>query len=265
MQNCKIAYFIKKICYNLSMNLDRSIPLSIIIPAYNEEPNLGQTLEDVASYLNQSSENYEVIVVNDGSTDKTAEIAQGKSGLFKNFRLLNNPGNRGKGYAVKNGVLQAQGESVLFMDADNSTQINQLPKLVEMIDQGSDIAIASRRIPGAEIDTLQPLHRRIMGNFYILATHLILGTNVRDFNCGFKLFTKKSAQKLFSMLTRDDWSFDAELIFLAAKLGFRLKEVPIKWQDKRTSKVKPLQDGIKSLLDLFAIKLRHCKEPSTNR
>lgn len=236
------------------MHFDQSIHLSIIIPAYNEEPNLGQTLEDIASYLNQSNENYEVIVVNDGSTDKTAEIAKEKAGLFKNLRLLENPGNRGKGYAVKNGVLQAHGELVLFMDADNSTRINQLPKLVEAIKQGNDIAIASRRIPGAEIDIWQPLHRRIMGNFYILATRLILGTNVRDFNCGFKLFTKRSAQKLFPLITRNDWSFDAELIFLAGKFGLKLIEVPVKWQDKRTSKVKPIQDGIKSFISLFKIR-----------
>ena len=228
----------------------------MVIPAYNEEPNLAQTLQDISSYLARQNYAYEVIVVNDGSSDKTREIAVKNSCLFKEFNVLDNPANRGKGSAVKNGVLSAKGKLVLFMDADNSTRINQLAKLIESINSGFDIAIGSRRIPGAEIGIPQPLRRRILGNFYIWLSRLLLGTKVRDFNCGFKLFTGNAANLIFPKLTRDDWSFDSELIFLSDKLRLKLKEVPVKWQDKRTSKVKPLQDGIKSFLSLFKIKFQ---------
>lgn len=235
----------------------KQIYLSIVIPAYDEEANLGSTLQDIAAYLKDKNYNYEVIVVDDGSKDKTAEVASSLAKIFENFTLLRNPANRGKGYAVKKGVFAAQGDLILFMDADNSTRIDQIEKLISAIKSGYDIAIASRRLPGAIIESSQPLYRIILGNMYILLSKLILGTTVQDYNCGFKLYKKDIAKFLFSQLSRDDWSFDSELIFLISKFKLKIKEVPVRWQDKRTSKVKPLRDGINSFLSLIKIRFKH--------
>jgi len=235
--------------------------LSIVIPAYNEEPNLGSTLKDIAQYLKAKDYSYEVIIVDDGSSDKTVEIARSSGDLFNSFTLLENPKNRGKGYAVKQGMLAAKGEYVLFMDADNSTRIDQLDKLMGALREGYDIAIASRRIPGAEVDTRQPSYRIILGNIYIMLSRIMLGTTVHDYNCGFKLFTHKAAHLLFSRMTMNDWSFDSELIFLISKFSQKAKEVPVKWHDKSaTSKVRPLRDGINSLLSLIRIRLQDIRK-----
>ncbi|MCK9614374.1 MAG: glycosyltransferase family 2 protein [Candidatus Omnitrophica bacterium] len=236
---------------------NKNIYLSIVIPVYNEEVNISSTLLDIAQYLKTKNYTYEIIMVDDGSTDKTAEFAVLEGKIFEHFTLLKHSPNRGKGYSVKEGVQAAQGEFVLFMDADNSTRINQIDRLLAAIFDGYDIAIASRRIPGAVIEEYQPFHRIIMGNTYILLSRMILGTNVKDYNCGFKLYKEGVAKKLFSQLTRKDWSFDSELIYLISKYGFKIKEVPVRWQDKReTSKVKPLRDGIKSFISLFKIRFQ---------
>lgn len=228
--------------------------LSIVIPAYNEEPNLASTLEDIAVSLKDKPYAYEIIVVDDGSSDKTAQIASSKAILFKNFTLLKNEPNRGKGFTVKKGMLAARGELALFMDADNSTRINQLDKLISAIQEGFDIAIGSRRIPGAVIEGSQPLTRIILGNIYIILSRIILGTKVKDYNCGFKLYKKEAARTLFSRLSMNDWSFDSELIYLAKKFNLKIKEVPVTWIDKRTSKVRPFRDGINSFLSLLKIR-----------
>lgn len=230
--------------------------LSIVIPAYNEESHLSSTLKDIAQYLKTKTYSYEVIVIDDGSTDKTAEIASLSSNLFQSFKLLKNLPNRGKGYSVKKGMLAAQGDYILFMDADNSTRVDQLEKLMQGMRQGFDIAMASRRIRGSEVATSQPIYRIFLGNIYILLSKLILQSNVQDYNCGFKLYKKEAANLIFSKLTRDDWSFDSELIFLISKFNLNAIEVPVKWADKsKTSKVRPLQDGINSLLSLLVIRL----------
>jgi dolichyl-phosphate beta-glucosyltransferase len=238
------------------MTNQKHIHLSVVIPAYNEEANLSLTLEDIIEFLKSKDYTYEVIVVDDGSADRTYEIASSFGKLFQNFTLLKNHVNRGKGYSVKRGVLAAKGEFILFMDADNSTRINQLEKFITTINDGYDVAIGSRRIPGAIIEIKQPLTRIILGNIYILLSKLILGTRVKDYNCGFKLFKKDVAGFLFSRITQDDWSFDSELIYLVSKYKYKIKEVPVRWEDKRTSKVKPFRDGIKSFWSILKIKFQ---------
>jgi dolichyl-phosphate beta-glucosyltransferase len=234
------------------------ISLSIVIPAYNEEPNLATTLEDIAGYFRLNPCEFEIIVVDDGSSDKTYDIAKKNLTLFKDFTLLKNERNSGKGYSVKKGVLAATGDLVLFMDADNATRIDQLPNLKDGLEKiGAQIAIASRRIPGAKIDVKQPFYRIFLGSIYIFLSAAILGVRVKDYNCGFKLFKNDAAKHLFSRLTRNDWSFDSELLFLASKFKFKIAEVPVRWEDKKTSKVKPLIDGIKSFLSLIQIKAHH--------
>jgi glycosyltransferase involved in cell wall biosynthesis len=229
--------------------------LSVIIPACNEEPNLSTTLQDVAKFLEKKDFRHEIIIVDDGSKDRTSEIAAAEARRFDSFILLKNPANRGKGYSVKRGVLESGGEIVLFMDADNSTRINQIEALIAALKAGFDVAIGSRRLPGAAIDLAQPISRRILGNTYIWLSKWLLGATVQDFNCGFKLFKKEAAKSLFPRLTSEDWTFDSELIFLISKLGLKLKEVPVRWHDIRTSKVKPIRDGVKSLWGLLKIRL----------
>jgi len=237
------------------MRDDKPLYLSIVIPAYNEEENISSTLQDIAQYLKTKNYLYEVIVADDGSNDKTAELAAFEGKVFPHFNLLRHSPNRGKGYTVKEGVLAASGELILFMDADNSTRINQIDKLISAILAGNDIAMGSRRIEGSIIEEYQPKHRRFLGNMYIKLSNVILNTNVNDYNCGFKLYKKNTAKILFDKLTRNDWSFDSELIYLASKFKFKIKEVPVTWQDKqKTSKVKPLKDGLKSFLSLLKIR-----------
>lgn len=237
------------------MRDDKPLYLSIVIPAYNEEENISSTLQDIAQYLKTKNYLYEVIVADDGSNDKTAELAAFEGKVFPRFNLIRHSPNRGKGYTVKEGVLAASGELILFMDADNSTRINQIDKLISAILEGNDIAMGSRRIEGSIIEEYQPKHRRFLGNTYIKLSNVILSTNVNDYNCGFKLYKKNAAKILFDKLTRNDWSFDSELIYLASKFKFKIKEVPITWQDKqKTSKVKPLKDGLKSFLSLLKIR-----------
>lgn len=235
--------------------------LSIVIPAYNEEANLSSTLKDIAGYLKTKSYSYEVIIVDDGSTDKTAEIASSSAGMFGSFSLIKNSPNRGKGYSVKRGVLSAQGDYILFMDADNSTRIDQLDKLMPAAKEGFDAVMASRRIKGSEVANSQPAYRILLGNIYILLSKLILQSNIQDYNCGFKLYKKDAAKLIFPKITRDDWSFDSELIFLISRFNLKAIEVPVKWVDKsKTSKVRPISDGLKSLISLLTIRFNATKK-----
>lgn len=236
---------------------DKKQILSIVIPAYDEAGNLYRTLKDIADYFKGKNFDYEVIIVDDGSRDNTIQTALSAKPLLKSFFLLENGRNYGKGYSVKKGVLSAGGDIILFMDADNSTRIDQIEKLLNAINQGSDVAIASRDADGAEIIVSQPLHRRILGDIYIGLSNWILGVKIKDYNCGFKLYTRSAAKLLFGKSIRNDWSFDSELILLISKFKLKLSEVPVKWQDNpKTSKVNPLCDSVKSLLGLFEIKLR---------
>ena len=235
------------------------IYLSAIIPAYNEEANISGTLREVAEYLKGKDFTSEVIVVDDGSKDATSQKALEFDQEIDNFRLIESKPNRGKGYVLKKAMLEARGKYLMFMDADNSTSIKELDKFLPYLEEGCDVVIGSRRLKESEVTVPESALRIFMGNVYILLSKTILGARVSDFNCGFKAYRREAAKRIFSLQRMDDWSYDTELIFLIHKMGMKIKEVPVKWAHKYTSKVKPLKAGIDSFLSLIRIKANSIK------
>lgn len=235
------------------------IHLSVIIPAYNEEMNISGTLVEVGEYLKGKDFVSEVIVVDDGSEDATIQKAQEFSREIDNFRLIESKPNRGKGYVLRKGMLEANGKYLMYMDADNSTSIKELDKFLPLLEEGYDVVIGSRRLKESRVTVPESALRIFMGNAYILISKIMLGARVSDFNCGFKAYRKEAAKRIFTLQKMDDWSYDTELIFLIFKMGMKIKEEPVTWAHKDTSKVKPLKAGIDSFLSLIKIKVNSIK------
>jgi dolichyl-phosphate beta-glucosyltransferase len=230
------------------------ITYSIVIPAYNEGERLGATLEKVLGYVREQGWNAEVIVVNDGSRDNTAELVRGFAVKHPMLRLVENPGNRGKGYSVRNGMLQARGEVVVFSDADLSSPIEEMPKLLEALAAGADIAIGSRWLR-AELQTQrQSLHRQLFGRVFNLLLRMILGLKFKDTQCGFKAFTRRAAQTILPLQRIERWGFDPEILFLARKFGFCVKEVPVRWGHAGGTRINPLLDGARMFQEMLRIR-----------
>jgi glycosyltransferase involved in cell wall biosynthesis len=226
----------------------------VIIPTYNEEPNIRRAAGAVLAYLRGRELSWELLLVDDGSQDGTVAIEQEVAQDEPRVRVLVCSPNRGKGYAVRQGMLEAEGAVRLFLDADYSTPIEECEKLLPQLEQGFDIAIGIRRGPDAEIETKPPLHRYLLGELYIKLAACLLGSHLTDLNCGFKAFRGEAADRLFRLQRRNDWSFDAEVLVVAERLGYRIAEVPVRWAHvQETSKVHPLADGIRSFLALVRI------------
>lgn len=202
--------------------------LSIIIPAYNEEKRIGETLLAIHEYLNKQNFSYEVIVVNDGSTDRTNKIVKAFSSKLPKLKLIGYPDNQGKGYAVRQGMLAAKGDVRLFMDADNATSIQQLDKLT-LFSDNYDVVISSRRLPESRTLIIRSHVRELLSRIFTLVTRLLVPAGVSDTQNGFKLFTAKAADALFGRQTINGWAFDVEILVLVRKLGFKVKEVPVDW------------------------------------
>lgn len=211
--------------------------LSVIIPAYNEEKRIGKTLDSVRAYLAKQDYESEIMVVSDGSTDATSAIVKGLAKTIPGIRFVEYQPNRGKGYAVRTGMLAAKGEYRLFMDADGSTGIEQVEKLLPFFSQGFDIAIGSRRVSGSEIRTEQPWYRLALGRIFRGLVDAVIPLGVVDSQNGFKAFNTNAAQDIFSRQTTDGFAFDIEVLASALHLGYKVKEVPIVWNDDRQSKV----------------------------
>ncbi|MGB9797167.1 MAG: dolichyl-phosphate beta-glucosyltransferase, partial [bacterium] len=177
----------------------------------------------------------------------------------KELKLVKLPQNRGKGYAVKTGIMKAKGRYILFSDADLSTPIEELPNLFFWVEKGYDIAIASRACPGAKLEVHQPMHREFMGRVFNLLVRLILLPGVYDTQCGFKLFRREVAREIFQRQRFEGFSFDFEILYIAKKLGYKIKEVPVRWRHSPGSKVKVLRNGISSLVDVFKTRLRRIR------
>ncbi len=229
---------------------------SVIVPAYNEAGRLNQSLDRILEFMEQWGYPFEVIVVDDGSTDSTASIVEEKKKNHKELRLIRLPSNQGKGYAVKMGVLQANGKYILFSDADLSTPIEELPNLFHWIEKGYDIAIASRAFRGAKLEVRQPFHREFMGRVFNLFVRVFLLPDIHDTQCGFKLFRREVAKEVFRRQRLKGFSFDFEVLYIGRKLGYKIKEVPVRWRHSPGSKVKVLKNGFSSLLDIFKTRWR---------
>ena len=227
---------------------------SVILPAYNESARIAGTLDKILDHATQRGWSVEVIVVNDGSSDDTAAIVREYASKHAVLRLLENPGNRGKGYSVRNGMLHATGDILLFSDADLSSPIEEADKLFAAIAQGADIAIGSRWVDRSLQIRRQPLHRRIFGRIFNLALRIILGLQYKDTQCGFKAFTRRSAQAVFPLQKIERWGFDPELLYLARKFGFNVSEVPVAWSHREGTRIHPLRDGIRMFGELLRVR-----------
>jgi dolichyl-phosphate beta-glucosyltransferase len=227
---------------------------SIIIPAYNERARLGATLDRVLNFMAAQQWDAEVIVVNDGSRDQTPDLVRSYARTYPALRLLENPGNRGKGYSVRNGMLNATGEILLFTDADLSAPIEEAPKLFAAIHSGADVAIGSRWLRPELQAHRQSLLRQVYGRIFNLSLKLVLGLNFKDTQCGFKAFTRQAAQAIFPRQRIERWGFDPELLYLARKLGFKVKEIPVVWSHSEGTRISPLRDGIRMFGEVLKIR-----------
>jgi dolichyl-phosphate beta-glucosyltransferase len=233
---------------------DRLHDFSIIIPAYNESARVGSTLEKVVAHAAEKRWDAEIIVVDDGSSDSTVEIIRSYAEKNPSLRLLQNPGNRGKGYSVRNGMLHAQGEILLFSDADLSSPIEEADKLFAAIAGGADIAIGSRWLQRDLQTQPQPFYRQIFGRIFNLMLRITLGLGFKDTQCGFKAFTRNAAKTIFPRQQIERWGFDPELLFLARKFGFKVAEVPVEWAHREGTRINPLRDGIRMFGEMLVIR-----------
>lgn len=227
---------------------------SIIIPAYNEAARLGKTLDRVLAYVASKRWDAEIIVVNDGSRDRTPDLVCEYAKANSCLRLIENPGNQGKGYSVRNGMLNAKGEILLFSDADLSSPIEEAPKLFAALAAGADVAIGSRWLrPETQTQRQSPL-RQFYGRLYNLILRLLLGLNFKDTQCGFKAFTNAAAQKIFPPQRIERWGFDPELLYLARKAGLKVVEVPVAWAHVEGTRISPLRDGMRMFGEVLKIR-----------
>jgi glycosyltransferase involved in cell wall biosynthesis len=227
---------------------------SIVIPAYNESRRITPTLRKVLSYAANQGWDAEVIVVNDGSLDNTADIVRGYAEQNSALRLIENPGNRGKGFSVRNGMLHARGEVMLFTDADLSAPIEESANLFQAIGAGADVTIGSRWLrPELQIQP-QSLHRQLVGRIFILTLRLALGLRFKDTQCGFKAFSRRAVDCIFPLQRIERWGIDPELLFLAEKRGLKVVEVPVRWAHEEGGSIHPVRDGLRMLFEVLKIR-----------
>lgn len=235
--------------------------LSVVVPAYNEAARLLRTLDSTAHYLEQRNTLYELLIVDDGSADNTGETARTWACARPNVQVLGYATNRGKGYAVRHGVLRAHGDRILFMDADLATPIEELPKLEAALSQAA-VAIGSRPLRESRLLVRQPWYRELAGRLFNKGVQLIATPGIQDTQCGFKLLEREAARQIFSRCVLNGFSFDVEALFLARRLGYRIAEVPVDWSHQEgsaafASKTAFLARGLGMVRDLVRIRWIH--------
>ncbi len=231
--------------------------LSIVIPAYNESRRMGRTLEKIREYVRSKPFAIEVIAVDDGSTDRTREVLQEAAAQFPAMRVFANNGNRGKGFTVRRGILEAQGKLVLFTDADLSAPIEETDKLLAAIEsRGADAAVGSRALQRELIGVHQPWFREFGGRGFNLIVRLFTGLKIHDTQCGLKLFRRATTRRAFELQRVERFGFDPEVLFLIERLGGKIVEVPVRWNNDPATKVHLLRDATRMFLDLVALRWR---------
>lgn len=230
--------------------------ISIVVPVYNEEKRITVFLQSVIDYLLEKNFSYELVIVDDGSRDSTIAVTESLlstklSGIYRTVKL---PANKGKGAAIREGMLQAQGDYIFFLDADGSTSIREIDSFIPKFSPGIDIYVATRTIKHKA-----PQKRKFFGYGYIFLANLLLGLRVVDITCGFKCYTRESARKIFPLQTLNNWSFDAEDIFIARKHGYEIMGIPVHWQHVGESKVKVFKNVVVCALDLLRIRIKNSR------
>lgn len=227
---------------------------TIVVPAYNERARIGGTLEQVLEHIRAQKWSAEVLVVNDGSRDDTASFVGQFAAQNPEVRLIENPGNQGKGYAVRSGMLNAWGKVLLFTDADLSSPISEASKLFAALEKGADVAIGSRWLDPSLQFQRQSLRRQFMSRAYNIFVRSVLTFPYRDTQCGFKAFTRAAAQRIFPLQRITRWGFDAEILYLAHHLKLQVAEVPVAWGHDERSKIHPWRDGFYMGLDTLRVR-----------
>ena len=235
--------------------------LSIIVPAYNEDTRIGLTLKTLAAHLERHFPAFEIIVIDDGSTDSTAEKVRQAAAANNRVALHSLPRNRGKGFAVRTGMMLAQGDAVLFTDADLSTPVEEIDLALAELKQGFAVVIASRRHPDSIIARRQSWARELIGRGFNKIIRALFSLPFKDTQCGFKCFTKAAAKAVFARATIDTFSFDVEVLMIATALGYSIKEIPVHWTNAPGSKVRPLRDAATIFRELFALYRNAAKQP----
>jgi dolichyl-phosphate beta-glucosyltransferase len=234
--------------------LSDSVPyLSIVIPAYNEEKRIGGTLEGMIDYCRERPYAVEIVVVDDGSADGTRQVAESYSGRGVEIQVISYTPNRGKGHAVRTGMLAARGSYALFADADMSTPIEMLERFEPLMAAGEDVIIGTRKVAQATVARHQPFYRESMGKVFTWLSNTVLRLDVSDFTCGFKCFSHKAVEPVFSRQTVWGWGYDTEIIYLATRLGFRISEVPVVWYNDEATRVRLWKHVFTSFAELMAI------------
>jgi glycosyltransferase involved in cell wall biosynthesis len=227
---------------------------SIVIPAYNEGERITATLDKVLAWLRERGTSAEIVVVNDGSRDNTADIIRRYAASHPQVRLVENPGNRGKGFSVRNGMTQAQGDLLLFTDADLSSPITEAPKLFDALAAGADVAIGSRWLRSDMQTERQPVYRQLFGRIFNLFLRIVLGIQFKDTQCGFKAFRRSAADAIFPRQRIERWGFDAEILFLARRFGFKSVEIGVVWGHDERTKISYFRDGMKMVWEVLLVR-----------
>lgn len=239
--------------------METDIYLSVVIPVYNEESRIIQSLEDIFSYLRSLAMSWEVLIVDDGSHDRTAEIIEQWIKNHHQLMLIRLPQNCGKGAAIRQGMLKAQGRYRLFRDADVSTAMAEFDRFRPILENGTPIVIGSRKMAGAKNMRRQPWLRETLGKGFTLLSRLLFVWEVSDYTCGFKCFSAKAAEDIFSRQKICRWAFDSEIVFLAKNLGYPIAQLPITWTNDPGTKVRLIVDVLNSFFEIICIRLNYLR------